>query len=207
MSDFFLYYKGLTSQTTDYRYDVKNRCPWCGNKLPNYLDRNTCPECNNKIKIFSHTKTYMGLLIVFILALLTLLISNIFLPCLITFEIGTILLVAIYKLSIPYRVDDGTSIFKQKAKINIYPNKISDILFPRLAIRKNRIFTLCFVGDDDTPISQMICVFLENIKINDRNVDFTILFLPFGKLDTHFSSGTKFYIFLRETKIGEGKLE
>lgn len=193
----------IYGKTTEYKYDNKHRCPWCGNKLPDFLNENTCPKCKHTVKIFSHTKTYIGLIIGFSIIFFVLFILELFLPCCIFFEMGIILLVAIYKLSIPYRIDDGTKISKQKAMIHIYPNKQSDILFPRLIIRKNKIFTLCFVRDDNTPISQIICVFLEDIKIHHRDLDLTLSYLPFGKLDNKYCSDSKFYIFLRENKIGK----
>lgn len=196
----------IYGKTTEYKYDNKYRCPWCGNKLPDFLNKNTCPECNHKIKIFSHSKSYIALLILFILALVILLYLKLFLPFVITFEIGTLLLIAVYKLSIPYRVNDGTHILKQKAQIQLYSNKQSDILISNFVIVGNKIFTICFVNDAGTPISQMICVFLEDIKINNRDIDLTLAYLPYGKLDKEYPSGTKFYIFLKETKIGEGKI-
>ena len=196
----------IYGKTTEYKYDNKYRCPWCGNKLPDFLDKNTCPECNHKIKIFSHSKAYIAILILFILSLVILLYLKLFLSFLIAFEIETLLLIAVYKLSIPYRVNDGTHILKQKTQIHIYNNKQSDILIPQFVFRKNRIFTICFVNDAGTPISQMICVFLEDIKINNRDIDLSLAYLPYGKLDKEYPSGTKFYIFLRETKIGEGKI-
>ena len=194
-------------KTTEYKYDNRYRCPWCGNKLPDFLDKNTCPECNHKIKIFSHSKAYVGILIAFISTLVILLKLKLFLPFFIAFEIGTLLLVAIYKLSIPYRVNDDIHILKQNAKIQLYNNKQSDILIPKLVIKKNRIFTICFVDDGGIPMSQMICVFLEDIKIDNRYIDLALAYLPYGKLDKEYPSDTKFYIFLKEIKIGEGKIE
>ena len=86
-------------------------------------------------------------------------------------------------------------------------NKQSDILIPKLVIKKNRIFTICFVDDGGIPMSQMICVFLEDIKIDNRYIDLALAYLPYGKLDKEYPSDTKFYIFLKEIKIGEGKIE
>jgi len=200
-------FSAVYGKTTEYKYNNRYRCPWCGNKLPDFLNKNTCTKCNNKIKIFSHSKAYIGLLIVFISVLLILLKLKLFLPCFITFEIGTLLLVAIYKLSIPYRINDGTHILKQKSQIHLYNNKQSDILIPKLVMRKNRIFTICFVDDVGTPISKMICVFLEDINIDNRDIDLTLAYLPYGKLDKEYPSDTEFHIFLKEMKIGEGKIK
>lgn len=190
---------------------MTKRCPWCGeiiNRKKSYFNTNRCDNCGNNYKAYRKSIRYLVLFSISVILLIATFIME--LPiCSFAF----LAVMGINELIIslcPYVKDSEHYIVqkRQYATISIYDKVISKIRFSRLLIVENQILTICFVSENNTPLSNMICVSLENIKWKQKSRNLTCVFayLPLGKLDRVYSELTKFYIFFNNEKIGEGNL-
>ena len=187
------------------------RCPWCGestksNKKGSYIYGMKCNSCNNKFVVYRKNIKYILLLFAVVLLIILSIIFD--MPYFSFFSIAALFVNELILSICPYVKESEHHVIqkRQYAKINLYNKAISHISFPKLEIVENQIFTLCFVDENDTPISHMICAAAESIKWykKQRKCKCILAFLPLGKLDEPYPADTKFYIFYNDKKIGEG---
>lgn len=195
------------------------RCPWCGENTksaPTYYSRyrysEKCRYCGNR---YITDRRHISFLIYF----LTMIIISIFI-CKIRLyddknEFFSLVIVVLGLLIILFTdnnclfiVDSNKYVHQKRqfAELTIYNYKLSHIRFYKFNIVENQIFTFCFVDENDTPISHMICAATESIKWYKKQskCKCILAFLPLGKLEDPYPADTKFYIFYNDKKIGEG---
>ena len=67
---------------------------------------------------------------------------------------------------------------------------------------------ICFVDDNEVPISHMLCVSTEDVKfISQKMFESNMFFIPMMTNNAEFSKGTKFYVFDEKDKIAYGVLK
>lgn len=184
-----------------------DRCPWCGEINNNIFRFARCRECNKKYYYSYYTTSFLliELPILFLTAIIFVLLLEHLILSILTFVIGFAFLYLSPTHPLLKRSNNKQELIKQtsfKANISFYKElnyrvKINSIFL------KDRIYPICFVNDDDEPISQTVCVCVENYNRKAKTAELS--FLPLGnKLDRDICD-LKFYIFDIGKKIGEGK--
>ena len=191
---------------------MKHRCPWCGEYIGNEkgisMLTSKCPFCCNKYKSYRKSIRYLIPFSICLIALVVL--FNLGLPVYSYYFIGLMGINEIILRLCPYIKDSDHYVIqkRQYAKISLYSKEVTHIKFPKLRLVENQIFTICFINENNTPISHMICVSTESIhwEKQNRRLACIFAFLPLGQLDKEYSTGTRFYLFYNNKKIGEGFL-
>ncbi len=194
---------------------MKHRCPWCGEYVKSPGDRyfkvKKCPYCNNKYT--NYTKSFVNT--VFINPYLAVVISISFLAIfgLISMVpyfviMGVLLVVGFFLPSMPFEKESNDYVdeLQNKAEIIFYSAAESGLKYIRIIVKNKEVFPICFVDENNKPLSPMIYVSTEDIKWQERECNCTMNFLQYGNIDKEYRPGTRFYIFYNNKKIGEGTL-
>ena len=197
---------------------IEKRCPWCGEvyikSRENHLLGSPHLLYCKKCKHTGERKIPIRALIVIITAIIAkrfldefgiesrILISTIY---------WVIFLVGVYlSLNSSYyrytRLEEGKPPREKslcEAAIHWYSAKKSGLYFPRIRIISGMTFPVCFVDDNDIPVSQVGVVrFVKRYGLFWKGAEL-LLITDFIKED-EVKEGQKFYIFNARERIGEG---
>ncbi len=183
------------------------RCPWCGKEI-NFLERKVytskqCPHCNKIHRQYFFNKQFWMVELPLIVSMSVLIFLKLFLT-IIPMIIILYGFVKIPKPLIRYELEPDNSMKKHFiAKITFhkhisYTDKLKSCFVEKI------VYPICFVDENDTPISHMVCVCVDSYKRKTKTAELS--FLPLGEKFDDVESGLKFYIFDKGEKIGEGKV-
>ncbi len=183
---------------------MHKRCPWCGEMIKVRQSRYfsiKCPHCDNEYLVSRSVNT--SSVLNFLGIILFILYSR-------DIIYGISCLFICFAISI--RFEDAANLVKVTYKY-IYETKYKTrIVFSyteknlHTFLRSNKILPICFVNEHSIPISQVGCVSLDDIKLENNICECTISILVNGKIDNKFPMGTEFYVFYQKEKIGKGIL-
>lgn len=186
----------------------KHKCPWCGNDvfmLSVYSSTKVkCDSCGHYYTYCSDSTANKIQKFLFVLMILC-----IFIVPFDFMSVIVILFLVLYLicfLFIPYERMDDTDKFMNKkyvSIINMYDNvKIN----PRKILSSYNIIPVCFVNDKYIPVSNDICILIEDSKKNAPDeYECIFSFLPLSCVKYGIKEpNIKFVIFDDHVKVGEG---
>lgn len=184
---------------------MKKRCPWCGEIVPEKFfpfAGYVCPSCGNRSKLHLFGGVYLFLFSIGILLLIALdhffSIKSVWL---------IVILFAFTALTLPLETDSRHFVPQKKSKAEFTLLHDMFVLKKKIVFSEKRIFPICFVDDNDVPISHMICCSFEDTKFSEKNrATASVKFVPLSDHKVDFPSGTKFFLFIEETRAAEGRL-
>ncbi len=189
------------------------RCPWCGEDARNNsrgfaVYGKKCMSCGNEFISYRKNPLYIFLSVLTILFFIVYFILDAYfvnLPDLVFLPFISLGLAELLLTICPYikQTNHYVNQKRQVAAISFYPEFHKQA---RLFVTENQIFTLCFVGENDIPISKMICAATESVKYKKNECKCILAFLPLGNLDKIYSTGTKFYFYFNNKVVGSGIL-
>lgn len=194
------------------------RCPWCGSKVDKLGLKNQtikkCLKCNHKYTYGdtgfgdSNGKKYIRLalrLIAFIC--LTLSVFN---------PIFYVLMLILTALSFAIGYDELNYTRYDDSERFTYKKYIAEIRFNsdytkkeiKLLLSNDNIFPICFVDNNQQPISNDICISVEDAKkTHDNLFEFTLSFLPLSEVKYSINEfNVKFICYDNGIIVGEGKV-
>ena len=202
------------------------RCPWCGNILrlsSQYSDKVNksfviCNWCKKEVKPNKIFLEYFFGVITLVVA--SYFVCKIWSSWSILLVLVLVALFAIFTNRITYvrsmkyenwGDEEIKEMFLGKADICWYSGREGGIGLPRLRIRNNMIFPVCFVNAEGVPVSQTVCVRLQKRFLYFwRNASVKLITEDLWKADAEgrkpWEKARMFWIFNRGEKIGEGRI-
>ena len=197
---------------------IEERCPWCGEVYSKsekkYLLGSShlfyCEKCE---RTGSRKIPFRTTFMIIIASLLRVFLdefgieSRIFISAV----YWIVVLAGIYlSVNTPYyrytRLEEGKPPREKslcEAAIHWYSAKKSGLYFPRIRIISGMTFPVCFVDDNDTPVSQVGVVrFVKRYGLFWKGAEL-LMITDFIK-ENEVKKGQKFYIFNARERIGEG---
>lgn len=179
---------------------LKKRCPWCGEVLKGrFIQRGRyhCHCCGNYSKIYRSGWVYgLGAIIGLALVIFLKYVFAIF---------SVLILWLIYSvicLALPLEMETEHFIPRKKSSAQFTLLKELPFIRRKLLFSEKQLFPICFVDDNDTPVSHTICISVEDVKFSSpRSFDANIKFIPISDHDTNFTKGAKFYLFHNNERI------
>ena len=190
-----------------------HRCPWCGadrcfgTAVP--FTRYYYIKCSKCGQTYVPDRRHFSFFVYLLLILIVMFSFSIMnMPMICITIISSLVVIFFVGDNCPYIKESNKFVTQKRqfAELNIYAREISHIYFHKYNIVENQIFTLCFIDENDPPISHMICAATESIKWYKKQskCKCILAFLPLGKLEEPYPADTKFYMFYNDKKIGEG---
>lgn len=211
---------------------IKHRCPWCGKYLPlkfpirqilwtsNKPD--LCPNCKNPYTGYRNVKgavgLFFGIVIVYIISGALNHFKDGSLPNTVLVVIGFILLCLLvlgsYQFPSGRFIDRKSPAFpmpkkKTFAVVAWASHKQKGLLIPRFQIKNGEIFPACFINEEGSPISDALCVTLENLHWLGihRCTCHISLVLDDVPTESLFLPGNQFYLYHNKKQIAKGTIE
>ena len=190
-------------------------CPWCGATYCEEVKKEgICCECGARVK--SHLGTRNGELArAFLLTSLLYLIFRVIPTLYDSIIVWTMAIPIVYYFLVCYRKIPlwREGITEEKflgfSNIHWYSMRKGGIGFPRIRFRDNRIFLVCFVDIEGTPVSQTLCVRIhKSLAMFWKDTQVTLISDNLWKKDkdgkTPWEKAEKFVIFNNGEIVGEG---
>lgn len=186
----------------------KHKCPWCRNDvfmLSIYSStKKKCDNCGYYYTYCSDSRASKVQKLSFALLILCMFIVPFdFLPFVVVLFL--LLYVTCY-LFIPYERMDDTDKFIIKKYISSITMYDYIKINPRKVLSSHNIVPVCFIDDKGIPVSNDVCILIENSKKNGHNeYECIFSFLPSSNIKYDIKkTNIKFIIFDNRVKIGEG---
>ncbi|WP_044976124.1 hypothetical protein [Ruminococcus sp. HUN007] len=186
----------------------KHKCPWCGNDvfmLSTYSStKKKCDCCGHNYTYCDDSKACKAQkLSVGLMILCMFVVPFNFLPFIVVFFLS--FYVSCY-LFIPYERMDDTDKFMIKKYVSIITMYDIIKINPRKILSYYNIVPICFIKDNDIPISNDICILIESSKkIGPNEYECIFSFLPLSSVKFDIKEpNTKFIVFDNHEKVGEG---
>lgn len=183
---------------------MKKRCPWCGEELDIHPGRKYyCHKCNNESRACLYGWVYLvGAVLVFISFIA---LHRYFK---LSFALGMMIWYGFIGLVLPLEIDSKKYVPRKEAQVSVKLLREYNFIKRRYIFSENQMFVICFFDENETPVSHMLCVSLEDVKFGSAK-EFTssIKFVPLSDNNVDFAKGTMFYIFDGKEKIAVGELK
>ncbi len=186
----------------------KHKCPWCGNDvfmLSIYSStKDKCDNCGHYYTYCSDSKASKVQKLSFALLILCMFIVPF--NCLPFIVVLFLLFYVICYLFIPYERMDDTNKFMIKKYVSVITMYDNVKINPRKILSYYNIVPVCFIDDNDIPVSNDVCILIENSKKNSHDeYECTFSFLPSSNVKYDIKkTNIKFIIFDDRVKVGEG---
>lgn len=184
---------------------LNKRCPWCGEIIKGrFFQRGHyhCTHCGNYSKIYRSGWIY-GLGAVFGLGVIILMKYVFSIYSLILFWT----IYSITCIALPLEMASKHFVPRKKSNVKITVMKKIPLIKRRLLFSEKKLFPICFIDDNNNPISHTLCISVEDVKfISSNNLCANIKFIPLSDFNADFHKGTKFYLFHDGEKVGCGVL-
>ncbi len=184
---------------------MTKRCPWCGEIIsrPGFssMGEYRCRCCGKKSAVKVSSLSYwipaaFSFLLIFItrspyaaISLLTIVASSYLNSLLAPLE------------RLPRK---WTAVKTAEAELSL--SKDMNYFKKRITFLEDKIFMICFINDDGTPISRSVAVAADHISFGENNIDLRISFMPYNDLNTDFCKGTAFCLFENDKPLCSGVL-
>ena len=196
---------------------IIKRCPWCGHNIEESgLLNQMIKKCSHCDHQYTESVCEFGkqrpLAIIWIsLMLLSIIFFALSAICSLKFIILAHAALSIIPLiggnQKNYFRDNDTDRF-------MYKKYTADIFFNKELSKKQKksylieasIIPVCFIDSNGFPVSNTICIFIENAGIkSDNNFECTFSFLPLSEVKFNIEgTGIRFFLFDEKYRIGEG---
>lgn len=208
---------------------LKHRCPWCGelldNKLPNrwaiwqYFSSDLCPYCQ---KPYLSRLSWQNIVVLATALVLLETIRRVFLinskfhssVLLIELLLLCFSFIKMYQLPFKRGIDKNEPpLHKMKCKARAFikwdSKKKGGLLFPRMHFENGEIIPACFMDKEGSPISDALCVMLENLHWSGihRCTCHISLVLDDVPTESLFLPGNQFYLYHNKKQIAKGTIE
>ncbi len=184
---------------------MTKRCPWCGENIEsngfNSMLEYRCKCCGKKSVVKRSLMIYViPASFAFVLILLTRSPYSAIslLPLVASTYFGSILapLERVTKKFVPVKTAECSAELSEKW----------NIIKKRTTLFEDKILFICFINDEEQPISHSYAVSIDELSFGKESFAFRISFMPKSKGITDFPAGTGFLLFEENNKIAKGTL-
>lgn len=178
------------------------KCPWCGNDIPvnmGTFGEYSCEHCKKKSYVKRDGWSYWLPALVSLIFFLAL--RSIFaVPSLILIYLAGLFnsyyapLKRSFQKYVP--VKSAAATFELKEKTSFFSKK--------LKLVEDSVFFICFKDENNKPISHMLAISIDDIKISKQKITCTLNFMPECEFNTYFFADTLFNLYDDKALIAEG---
>ncbi len=186
----------------------KHKCPWCGEDVFMLSVYSTvkakCNNCGHYYTYCSDSRaTKVQKLSLVLLIVCMFIVPFDYVPFVV--ELFLLFYVICY-LFIPYERMDDTDKFTIKKYVSVITVDDNIRINPRKIFSSNNIVPVCFINDKNIPVSNDICILIEDCKKNAANeYECIFSFLPLSRVKYDITEpDIKFIVFDDRVKIGVG---
>lgn len=196
---------------------IISRCPWCGHEIKDpWMNITSVKKC----RLCEHEYIYSDCEFgeenkIRNIRIIMLILSVVFMYFIVYSQVFMYLAVA--ALSIAQYLINPSQINNKRyndTDIFTYKRYSADITFTEELRKKQKklylsncnIIPVCFVNDENIPVSHTICIYIENAAvISENKFECTFSFLPLSEVKFNIEDfGIRFYLFDDKRKIAEG---
>lgn len=180
------------------------KCPWCGNNIPvnmGTFGEYSCKHCKKKSYVKRDGWSYWLPALVSLIFFLAL--RSIFaLPSLILIYLAGLFnsyyapLKRSFQKYVP--VKSAAATFELKEKTSFFSKKLKFV--------EDSVFIICFKDENEKPISHMLAVSIDDIKISKQKITCVFSFMPECEYNTDYSAYDLFNLYDNNSLIAEGRI-